>query len=403
MPAFCSAVNVDFKLDAVQLPKAVSMIYGDVLEKPYMLDPQLANDERLISFKVTEKQDFEQFVIRYFGNMNIKMYEKNGVVYIAKVEPKIVRQSFVYSPVYRDVDYLAEFLKHNSADEKAVSASGDKLVYYGTGEEIARVKSVLKGVDVPGREIVVTGYVFEVQTEEKEGSGINLLAKLLSGKLGINIGVKQNYENFITVNTGNLDAMIELFRTDRRFQVVSSPTIRVKSGSKGNFSVGSDVPILGAVTYDRDGRPVQSIEYRSSGVIFDILPTIKADNIDIKIQQQLSNFVKTETGVNQSPTLINATLSQMLVLKMVMLLYWVGWLRISLLMGRRVFLSCLKVFYPAKARVMKKPISSSYYRSSLFNRTFAKKIKQKNNYGLALWSLSGGRFLVWLNSVCKLL
>lgn len=300
----CSAVNVDFKLDAVHLPKAVSMIYGDVLEKPYMLDPQLANDERLISFKVTEKQDFEQFVIRYFGNMNIKTYEKNGVVYIAKVEPKIVRQSFVYSPVYRDVDYLAEFLKHNSSDETAVSASGDKLVYYGTGEEIARVKSVLKGVDVPGREIVVTGYVFEVQTEEKEGSGINLLAKLLSGKLGINIGVKQNYENFITVNTGNLDAMIELFRTDSRFHVVSSPTIRVKSGSKGNFSVGSDVPILGAVTYDRDGRAVQSIEYRSSGVIFDILPTIKADNIDVKIQQQLSNFVKTDTGVNQSPTLI---------------------------------------------------------------------------------------------------
>ena len=249
----CSAVNVDFKLDAVHLPKAVSMIYGDVLEKPYMLDPQLANDDRLISFKVTQKQDFEQFVIRYFGNMNIKTYEKNGVVYIAKVEPKIVRQSFVYSPVYRDVDYLAEFLKHNSSDETAVSASGDKLVYYGTGEEIARVKSVLKGLDVPGREIVVTGYVFEVQTEEKEGSGINLLAKLLSGKLGINIGVKQNYENFITVNTGNLDAMIE---------------------------------------------------YRSSGVIFDILPTIKADNIDVKIQQQLSNFVKTDTGVNQSPTLI---------------------------------------------------------------------------------------------------
>ncbi|WP_249850188.1 type II secretion system protein GspD [Aggregatibacter actinomycetemcomitans] len=304
LPCFCGAVNVDFKLDAVQLPKAVSMIYGDVLEKPYMLDPQLANDERLISFNVTEKQDFEQFIVRYFGNMNIKTYEKNGVVYIAKIEPKVVRQSFVYSPVYRDVEYLAEFLKHNNNDEKAVSASGDKLVYYGTGEEIARVKSVLKGVDVPGREIVVTGYVFEVQTEEKEGSGINLLAKLLSGKLGINIGVKQNYENFITVNTGNLDAMIELFRTDSRFHVVSSPTIRVKSGSKGNFSVGSDVPILGSVTYDRNGRPVQSIEYRSSGVIFDILPTIKADNIDIKIQQQLSNFVKTDTGVNQSPTLI---------------------------------------------------------------------------------------------------
>ena len=97
--------------------------------------------------------------------------------------------------------------------------------------------------------------------------------------------------------------MIELFRTDERFQVVSSPTLRVKSGSKGNFSVGSDVPVLSNVTY-QDGRPIQSIEYRSSGVIFDIQPTIKSNAIDLKINQQLSNVVKTDTGVNQSPTLI---------------------------------------------------------------------------------------------------
>ena len=184
-----------------------------------------------------------------------------------------------------------------------MSASGDKLVYYGTVEDISRIKSVLQSVDTPSREVAVTGYVFEVQDIAKEGSGINLLAKLLSGKLGIDIGYKQNYENFITVNAGNLDAMIELFRTDERFQVVSSPTLRVKSGSKGNFSVGSDVPVLSNVTY-QDGRPVQSIEYRSSGVIFDIQPTIKSNAIDLKINQQLSNFVKTDTGVNQSPTLI---------------------------------------------------------------------------------------------------
>nr|DAS91754.1 MAG TPA: hypothetical protein [Inoviridae sp.] len=32
-----------------------------------------------------------------------------------------------------------------------------------------------------------------------------------------------------------------------------------------------------------------------------------------------------------------------------------------------------------------------------------KQKKEKKNYGLALWSLSGGRFLVWVNSVYKLL
>ncbi|MDX7986504.1 type II secretion system protein GspD [Xenorhabdus sp. 12] len=267
-----------------------------------MLDPNLASDPSLISFHATDKQDFNQFIVRYFQNMNINVHEKQGVVYLVKVkppEPKVIKQSFVYSPVHRDVEYLQGFLKA----EGEVSASGDKLVFYGVKDEITRVQSVLSAVDTPSREVVVTGYVFEVQDIEKEGSGINLLAKLLSGKLGINIGTKQNYENFITINAGNLDAMIELFRTDQRFHVVSSPTLRVKSGSKGNFSVGSDVPVLSSVTY-QDGRPVQAVEYRSSGVIFDIQPLVKSETIDLKIRQQLSNFVKTETGVNQSPTLI---------------------------------------------------------------------------------------------------
>ena len=299
---YAQAKNVDFKLESVPLPKAVRMIYDEVLEKPYMLDPKLAADTRLISFHTTENQDFNQFITRYFENMNVKVYEKNGVVYLAHIEPKpakIIKKSFVYNPIHRDTEYLAQSLQ----GEGQVSASGDKLVYYGTVEDISRIKSVLQSVDTPSREVAVTGYVFEVQDIAKEGSGINLLAKLLSGKLGIDIGYKQNYENFITVNAGNLDAMIELFRTDERFQVVSSPTLRVKSGSKGNFSVGSDVPVLSNVTY-QDGRPVQSIEYRSSGVIFDIQPTIKSNAIDLKINQQLSNFVKTDTGVNQSPTLI---------------------------------------------------------------------------------------------------
>ncbi|HDV7289726.1 TPA: type II secretion system protein GspD [Pasteurella multocida] len=303
------AKHVDFKLDSVPLPKAIYMIYDEILERPYMLSPRLVEDTRLISFKVTEKDDFNQFIMRYFNNLNVKVYTKNGVDYLDYVEPTVTRQSFVYTPVYRNAHYLADLLKYNIAGENnfSVTASADKLVYYGTAEEISRVKSVLKSADTKGGEIVVTGYVFEVQTKENEGSGINLLAKLLSGKLGLSIGIKQNYENFITINAGNLDAMIELFKTDTRFQVVSSPTLRVKSGSVGNFSVGSDVPVLTSVVH-RDGRDIQSVEYRSSGVIFNIEPVVKKNAIDLKIQQQLSNFVKTETGVNNTPTLIKRDL-----------------------------------------------------------------------------------------------
>ncbi|MBN6078803.1 type II secretion system protein GspD [Aggregatibacter actinomycetemcomitans] len=303
------AKNVDFKLDSVPLPKAINIIYDEVLEKPFMMSPVLVQDQRKVSFKVTQKEDFEKFVQRYLQNLNVKVYTKNGVDYLEYVEPKIQRRSFVYTPIYRNANYLADLLKSNIEGDngQSVTASADKLVYYGTAEDIARVKNVLVSADTKGGEVVVTGYVYEVQTEEKEGTGINLLAKLLSGKLGISIGAKQNYENFITIHAGNLDAMIELFNTDTRFNVVSSPTLRVKSGSAGNFSVGADVPVISDFT-ERNGKIIQSVQYRQSGVIFNIEPVVKTNAIDLKINQQLSNFIKTDTGVNNTPTLIKRDL-----------------------------------------------------------------------------------------------
>lgn len=304
-------LNIDFKVDGVELPKAINMVYDQVLDKSYMLSPKLVTDKRLVTFKVTYKDDFTAFFKRYLNNLNVKIYTKNGIDYLDYVEPNIKRRSFVYTPIYQDANYLAEFLRFNKSGDTgellSVSASKDKLVYYGTDDEIARVKQVLKQADVKSGEVVITGYVFEVQTTKTDGNGINLLAKLLSGKLGISIGSRQNYENFITLNVGNLDAMIELFSTDVRFRVVSSPTLRIKSGKKGAFSVGSDVPVLSNVTYD-NGRSIQSVDYRSSGVIFNIEPVVKQSLIDLNIEQQLSNFVKTDTGVNNTPTLIKRDL-----------------------------------------------------------------------------------------------
>lgn len=305
---FASDLKVDFKVDGVELPKAINLIYDQVLDKPYMLSPRLVEDKRLVSFKVTHKDDFNAFVKRYLTNLNVKIYTRNGVDYLDYVEPIQKRQSFVYTPIYQDADYLADFLRNNKEGENnSVSASKDKLVYYGTAEEIARVKSVLKQADTKSGEVVITGYVFEVQSKETEGSGINLIAKLLSAKLGISIGIKQNYENFITLNVGNVDAMLELFRNDTRFKVVSSPTLRVRSGKTGAFSVGSDVPTLSSVTHE-NGRTIQDVEYRSSGVIFNISPVVKRDLIDLNIEQQLSNFVKTDTGLNDTPTLVKRDL-----------------------------------------------------------------------------------------------
>lgn len=335
---FCSGVQakgVMFELQAVPLPQALSLLYGQVFERPFMLAPELAEDKRVVTFRITPDIDERAFIKRYLGNMNIAIHNKQGIDYVTSFIPKPdvpVQETFVYLPRYRSVAYLSGILaaqftgRFNSqrntlpdgqiSSENAVSGTasdfmnrtGDVLVYYGQKSEIKRLQTLLPLIDTASEEVIVAAYVFEVQTSERNGSGLALAAKLLSGKLNIQVGASGGFDNFIRVNTGSLDALYELFRTDSRFHVVSSPRLRVRNNASAKFSVGSDVPVLGKVSYS-DNKPVQSIEYRSSGIILDVKPQIRLDNIDLTINQQLSNFAKTDTGVNNSPTLIKREVS----------------------------------------------------------------------------------------------
>lgn len=74
------------------------------------------------------------------------------------------------------------------------------------------------------------------------------------------------------------------------------------------------VPVLGSVSYE-DGKAVQSVTYRDSGVIFKVKPVITSSRISLNVNQQLSNFVKTDTGVNDSPTLLKREVDTSLTLK----------------------------------------------------------------------------------------
>lgn len=323
------AKGTDLEVKKLPLPDAISLVWGTVFEAPYMLAPELAEDARLFSLKLTPNQDERAFILRYLANMNIKVSQKNGVDYIYSVVPDVPKEhliSFTYTPKYRSVEYLYSALSAFFATPNAISAvqhtaqggqvympvqpitrylspNGDTLLFRGSTAEVAQIQSLLNDLDVRAEQIEIMAYVFEVQTQEKNGSGMALLADLLSGRFKLGLGSASSYSNFLQFSGGSIDVLYELFSQDSRFHVVSSPHLRVSSGNQGRFSVGSDVPVLSSVTY-KDNTPVQSVEYRSSGVIFTVKPLITQHVISLDVNQQLSNFAKTETGVNNSPTLI---------------------------------------------------------------------------------------------------
>ena len=306
--------STQFSVESLPVSRVVSLFYSQVLDKPYVLSPELSSDARLMTLSLPDSPHIRRDFVTALKKMAISVTSQNGIDYLFLMtdqQKQVPKTVFTYFPRYRTVTYLSDSLASfstNSGVSPSMSKTGDTLLVSCASADVEQLKKVLQLIDNKAEQVTVTAYVFEVQTAEHNGSGLTLAAKLLSGKFSLGIGQSQSSDNFFKISTPDITALYELFKTDSRFTIVSSPKLRVRSGATANFSVGQDVPVLGAVVTNGNSTS-QSVDYRSSGVIFDVTPAVHQQEIDLKISQQLSNFVKTDTGVNNSPTLTKRAIS----------------------------------------------------------------------------------------------
>lgn len=344
-------VKVDFT--SISISQAVAVVYSEILRQPYVIDPAVLKDDRAVSFRFdAAKGDIRTFWRDFLDSMGIEVRVRSDVDYVAvkKVvehrEDEPERQPFIYRPKHRSVAYLVEMLSPlfqsggfalnrsvraplrdkiniggagpaspsspipTGSAASLVDQDSDTLIFQGTDKEIAALGRLLPQVDVAAGEVVVKAVVYEVTTGESDGTAFSLAANLLGGKLGISIGSGSDLANAVTVRTASIEAAVSALSADSRFKAVSTPLVRVKSGQQAQLVVGQDVPTLGAVTVPQQGgQSVQSVEYRSSGVILGLLPTVRELGVEVRVDQQISDFARTETGVNNSPTLTKRSLT----------------------------------------------------------------------------------------------
>lgn len=327
---------VSFNFRAVAVSEVVQLIYGQALRVPFVLDPDALTDMRPVAFRYsTVDGDLHVFVKHFLTSLGYTVEQRGNVHFIKKRQEEEVSKPadeiFLYTPKFRSVSYLSRTLaplfQGRFTNNRSVASAGatipdgavpdgsaaalidqdaDVLVFAGSFPEVSQLERLLPQVDLPVGQVEVRGLVYEVSDTGKKGSAFGLLSSLLSGKLNVGIGTVANAGgSFLQIKAGGLEAIYSMLSTDSRFKVVSSPSLRIQSGERGMFSVGQEVPVLAALSYPQGaGHAVQSVEYRSAGVIFDVQPKVRGSAIDLRINQQLSNYTTTTTGVNNSPTLL---------------------------------------------------------------------------------------------------
>lgn len=189
-----------------------------------------------------------------------------------------------------------------------VDPVSDAFFFTGPARDVAALRSLLAQIDVASGEVLVKGLVYEVTVGSQDASAVSIAANVLGGHLGVTFGPSA-LPNAFNITAFGLNAIASALSSDSRFKTLSAPSLRVKSGSSARLTVGNETPVLGAVAFQQGGTSVQSVDYRSSGVILDLKPQVRDEGIELTVFQQLSSFAPTSTGVNSSPTLAKREIS----------------------------------------------------------------------------------------------
>lgn len=355
-----AADTVTLQLQEVRLADLFKVVYGEWLQRNYILDSTLltARDTYTIELRKLTPEQAESQVEEVARAAGFKISRQNGTVFVSKrkadAEPP-AEQLFFYRPRHRSVAYIFDLVAavfppnaftsqrrisnappvqaqptqstttgsstgnhgasspYTSQQTQDTGSSAyslidkreqDGFLFRGTPEQVAQLTQLLQQVDTPVPEVVLRAVVYEVGAYNQEGGALKLAASLLNGKLGITIPGTIAGGLSLALKTTSLDAVVSALDADQRFKVVSRPQVRVRSGASARFAVGAEVPVLGNASLDKNGNPVQSVEYKPSGIILATTPEIRDGAIELAVQQEISSFTTTTNGVNNSPTLI---------------------------------------------------------------------------------------------------
>lgn len=305
-------------LRSVSVPDLSRIVFKEMLKADYVLSPEVISSESKLSLLLSNqsKESIVDTLRNTLAMAGFSLVKRGNVFYVSKavalqpetqqaVQAKIEQgadvEFYTYKCKARPLAYITKLAHFSGANVIEGDLSGDVLVFSASLPIKQRLEAILRVVDVPAQAITIRAALIEFSDTQDKGRSFALT--VLSNKIGATYNAGAALANSVIFSGVTLQAALSAIDGDSRFLYLSQPMLRVLDGESARLSVGSDVPVRGAVTIDKNGNSLQSVEYHSSGVILDVTPKIVGDLITLKIDQQISSFGVTTTSNIDSPSL----------------------------------------------------------------------------------------------------
>jgi general secretion pathway protein D len=206
-------------------------------------------------------------------------------------------------------------------------AARNAIIFQGSAEEFAQLRPLIESLDQAPREAIIEATVAEVTLTDNETLGLEWILNLgatpneIIRNTGTGIGTT-GFSFTVLNRAGATRLILNALASNNRVKVLSTPKILSRSGGEARIQVGAQVPIVTSqgtssqLQQQGTSAILQSIQYRDTGVILTVKPTIYAGNqVDLEIKQEVSEAVPNDTSQLSSPIINTRTVSTQLSLQ----------------------------------------------------------------------------------------
>jgi general secretion pathway protein D len=201
------------------------------------------------------------------------------------------------------------------------------IIFQGSAEEFAQLRPLIESLDQAPREAIIEATVAEVTLADNETLGLEWILSLghtpneIIQNIGTGIGTT-GFSFTVLNRAGATRLILNALASNNRVKVLSTPKILSRSGGEAKIQVGAQVPIVTSqgtssqLQQQGTSAILQSIQYRDTGVILTVKPTIYAGNqVDLEIKQEVSEAVPNTTSQLSTPVINTRTVSTQLSLQ----------------------------------------------------------------------------------------
>jgi len=212
------------------------------------------------------------------------------------------------------------------ASNLVVDAARNALIFSGSSASWARLRPVLEAMDQPAKLVLVEVTVAEITLGDTQDTGVEWLFKNVNignweGTLTNALDLGTDGFSYVLTNEGS-KILLNALATNSRVSILSNPRVMVRNSQEATIDVGTEVPILSSQSTTEGtgtgGNPaiLQQIQYRKTGVLLKVKPTIYAGRrVDLDVEQEVSEAQRNTTSSISSPQILNRKVNTSLSLK----------------------------------------------------------------------------------------